>query len=153
MLRLSKKSEYALMAVMHLARLSDEERAAVTVIAEARSLPRGLLAKVMQELKRANVVTSTKGVTGGYQLAKPMQELLFLDVVRPFEESMALVDCLDGKRAKCMRFDCCTLRDPMATLNRWFLGQLANLNMADFEQMGVPAPNCAEMLSGQLIAS
>ncbi len=146
MLRLSKKSEYALMATLHLARLPPDTRAAVTSIADARSLPRGLLAKVMQDLKRAGVVSSTKGVMGGYELARPLAELLFLDVVRPFEESMALVDCLDGQRSPCARFDCCTLRDPMATLNQWFLRHLAELNMADFEQMGLPAPNCASVL-------
>ncbi|MCO4762878.1 MAG: Rrf2 family transcriptional regulator [Myxococcales bacterium] len=145
MLRLSKKSEYALMAVLHLGRLRSSERAAVTVIAESRNLPRGLLAKVMQDLKRAGMVTSTKGVSGGYQLSRPLSELKFLDVVRPFEENMALVDCLEDHRTPCVRFDCCSIRDPMATLNRWFLAKLAHLTMAEFEGMGVPVGGCAQL--------
>lgn len=154
MLRLSKKSEYALMATLHLGQLPEGGRAAVTVIAAARSLPRGLLAKVMQDLKRAGLVTSTKGVSGGYQLARPLAEILFLDVVRPFEENMALVDCLHAEQAPCARFEQCTIRDPMATLNQWFLGQLRGLSMAQFARMGLPElghPHAADaVLSGSL---
>ncbi len=153
MLRLSKKSEYALMATLHLAELQSDERAAVTAIAEARSLPRGLLAKVMQELKRAGLVRSSKGVTGGYQLSRPMEQLLFLDVVRPFEENMALVDCLNQNRQNCDRYDCCTLRDPMATLNNWFLGKLKNLAMEEFRRLGIPESNHRTFTAPQLATS
>ena len=150
MLRLSKKSEYALMATLHLGQLPPGDRAAVTVIAAARSLPRGLLAKVMQDLKRAGLVSSTKGVAGGYQLARPLDQILFLDVVRPFEENMALVDCLHADQPPCARFEQCTIRDPMATLNQWFLGQLSDLSMAAFSRMGLPQPGCDEPKDGRL---
>ncbi len=146
MLRLSKKSEYALMAVLHLARVPEGDRAAVSAIAEARSLPRGLLAKVMQELKRRDLVESTKGVTGGYRLKRSLSEIAFLDVVRPFEESVGLTECLDPLRPPCDRLDCCTLRDPIQTLNGWFMSQLSALTMADFVRMGLPG--CAALSAG-----
>lgn len=151
MLKLSRRSEYALMAVQHIARTrltADEEqpersgaassRVSVASMARAEQIPQPLLAKVMQQLKRAGIAHSIKGVGGGYQLAKPLAHIMFLDVISPFEEQIGLVECADDGDKGCDRADCCSLREPITTLNTFLMAQLKHFTMADFIAMSAP---------------
>lgn len=129
------------MAVQHMARHRStcSGRVSVASMAQSEQIPQPLLAKVMQGLKRAGLTVSVKGVGGGYQLARPLAEILFLEVVAPFEDQLALVDCADGSSGECERLDCCSLQDPMKTLNRFLMTQLSKLTMADFLTMSQPS--------------
>lgn len=132
MLKLSRKSEYALMALQYLSVQPDGRRVAVPTLAEERDLPKDLLAKVMQHLKRAGLVRSVQGVSGGYELARPLAQITFLEAIGPFEEALGLVQCVDAQSDGCERSDCCALHDPMEALNRWLMSQLATLTLAEF---------------------
>jgi len=143
MLKLCRRSEYALMAVQHIASLGDGARASVGTIAAQQSIPRQLLAKVMQDLKRANIVLSVKGAGGGYRLTRPIDAILFVDVIAPFEEHIGLVDCAGQPRISCDRADCCALRNPITTLNTFLMAQLRRLSMSDFVMMSDPTPSCS----------
>ena len=70
MLRLSKKADYALMAVRHLALRQDAGAASAREIAEQYCIPVELMAKVLQRLARQGIVTSQQGTRGGYSLAR-----------------------------------------------------------------------------------
>ena len=147
MLKLNRKSEYALMVVQRLGALHAGARLPVTTLAERGNLPRDLLAKVLQELKHAAIVDSTKGVNGGYTLARPLDAIRFVEVIRPFEENLGLVDCVGETSNGCARLDCCTLHGPIEQLNTWLMAQLSRLTMAEFVAARPPAP-----CSGRLIA-
>ncbi len=153
MLKLSKKSEYALMAVQYLAAQGDGQLVAVGELATARDLPRDLLAKVMQQLKRVGVLRSVQGVAGGYELAQPPAAIRFLDVVSPFEDGFGLVDCVTSRVGGCERAACCALHDPMETLNAWLVGQLSRLSMAEFLAQRAPFNGMGLVPSGRLDGS
>ena len=140
MLKLNRKSEYALMVVQRLGGLPEGTRLPVTTLAERGDLPRDLLAKVLQDLKHAAIVDSTKGVSGGYSLARPLDQIRFVDVIRPFEDNLGLVDCVGETNTSCARLDCCTLHDPIEQLNNWLMSQLSGLTMAEFITARPPAP-------------
>src|SRR5919106_1056069 len=70
MLRLSKKADYALMAMKHLATRSDAASASAREIAEAYEIPLELLAKVLQRLVRSRLLVSVQGTRGGYRLGR-----------------------------------------------------------------------------------
>ena len=70
MLRLSKKSDYALMAVKHLAMRADGGAASAREISESYAIPLELLAKILQRLVRARLLVSVQGTRGGYRLGK-----------------------------------------------------------------------------------
>lgn len=148
MLKLSKKAEYALLVVYHLGRLPPGSKATVAEIAEAQDAPRVLLAKVMQGLKRAGVLASTKGVAGGYALQRPVEEIFFLEVIRPFEEYMALSRCSDPNVTPCDRAGHCALNDPMNTLNDFVMRQLQPVTIAAFMQMQPTLTGCFGGASG-----
>lgn len=75
MLSLSKKTDYALLALSHLTRIGTERAASVREIAAQYDLPVELLAKILQKLAKAQLVVSTAGPTGGYRLARPAAEI------------------------------------------------------------------------------
>ena len=73
MLRLSKKADYALMAMKHLATRSDAASASAREIAEQYDIPVELMAKVLQRLARRGLLTSHQGTRGGYRLSKAVE--------------------------------------------------------------------------------
>ena len=75
MLRLSKKADYALMAVKHLAMRPDGGSASAREIAESYDIPLELLAKVLQRLVRSRILVSVQGTRGGYRLGRPAQSI------------------------------------------------------------------------------
>ena len=131
MFKVNRKSEYALIAVQHLARRARDGVTSVAELAQAESIPQDILAKVLQGLKHAGVLVAVKGASGGYRLARPPAEIYFLDVVRPFEEQLAVVSC-QVDHATCERRGDCTLRAPMTALNTFVLQQFADLTMDMF---------------------
>ena len=135
MLKLSKKSEYALMVVQFLGHPERNRPTPAAVFAQRHNLPPTLLAKVMQSLKRGGILRSSKGVAGGYWLARPLSEIDFIDVIRPFEQVIGLATCVESHTEPCELLGCCTIRDPVSKLNDFVIRQLEQLSMADFVAM------------------
>jgi Rrf2 family protein len=81
---LSKFSRYALYATLEMARAGDRP---VTVgqVAIPHQIPLTALAKVFQQLVRAGLAVGSRGIGGGYRLARPRSEITVLDVVTVFE--------------------------------------------------------------------
>lgn len=135
MFKVSRKSEYALIALQHMSRQPREALVSVAEMAQVEGIPPDILAKVLQGLKRVGILAATKGAGGGYRLARPLTEIRFLDVIRPFEDQIAVVSCqlanFDG-RADCERADACSLRDPMSVLNAFVIRQFESLTMDMF---------------------
>lgn len=82
-MRLSARTEYAAIAVLELARRWDSgEPVRLREICEAHRVPNGFLVQILLRLKAAGMVTSTRGASGGYQLAKPPSEITLDDIRR-----------------------------------------------------------------------
>ncbi|MEM1027845.1 MAG: Rrf2 family transcriptional regulator, partial [Planctomycetota bacterium] len=98
MLTLTRKTDYALVALCHLAHRRNEEAGPVSarVIAEAYQLPLPLLMNILKELAQAKLVTSTRGASGGYALALAPDRISLLDVVNAIEGPVKLTPCCDG---------------------------------------------------------
>ena len=85
MLRLSKKVDYALMAMKHLAGRPDAASASAREIAEQYDIPVELLAKVLQSLARRVLVTSLQGTRGGYRLARPTAQITVAEIIQAID--------------------------------------------------------------------
>ena len=112
MLRLSKKTDYALMAMTHLA--SDPRRRAVSAreIAEAYDIPGELIARVLTRLVRSGLLTSHQGVHGGYELAQPPAATSVAAVIEAIDGPLAMTACTHGDH-ECDQFSKCNVRDPL----------------------------------------
>ena len=81
----SAKTEYGVRLMIELGRRDDREPTALNAIAEAEGLPLSYLEHVVADLKRAELVTSTRGAHGGYTLARPAAEIAMDEVVLALE--------------------------------------------------------------------
>jgi Rrf2 family protein len=111
---LSKTSEYALRAVLFLARESRDIQVPAGDIAAGLDVPANYLSKILHTLSRAGVVSSERGPGGGYRLARPADTMSLADVVGAFEPISPGSRCLLG-RARCHD------DQPCAAHERWRL--------------------------------
>jgi Rrf2 family protein len=81
-MRLTLRSEYALLALVHLARQEEGRMVTVGNIAKAQGIPRQFLEQILLALKHARYVQSTQGQRGGYRLAKPPTKIALAEIVR-----------------------------------------------------------------------
>ena len=88
-MKLTRRSEYALLALIHLARAKGEGYVAVAAIAEAQGLPAKFLEQLLMALKRARLVKSQKGPHGGYRLARPAEKISLAEVIRLLDGALA----------------------------------------------------------------
>jgi Rrf2 family protein len=95
---LSKKTKYAINALVYLARESKEgEPVQISRIAESEHIPRKFLEAILLELRHAGMLNSRKGKTGGYYLQQTPAEINIADVMRLFDGPIALLPCVAYK--------------------------------------------------------
>ena len=90
---ISQTAEYALRAVVCLARSPRERRWTVHDIHSTTDVPEGYLSKVMQQLARAGIVRSQRGRAGGFHLARPVDDLSVLDVINAVDPFQRIRHC------------------------------------------------------------
>lgn len=88
-MKLTSRSEYALLALIYMARQDSAELVSGESIATEQGIPQNYLRQILLSLKRAHVVLSTKGQRGGYRLAKPAEQITIAEVVRLFDGALA----------------------------------------------------------------
>ena len=88
-MKLTSRSEYALLALVFLARRNSTQYVSVETIAEAQAIPQKFLEQIMLALKHAKYVRSSKGQHGGYCLAKPADKISLAEVIRLFDGALA----------------------------------------------------------------
>jgi FeS assembly SUF system regulator len=92
MLRISRLTDYAIVVLATLAEQPDRVQTA-TSLAERTRIAAPTVSKLLKQLQRANLVTSTRGLHGGYQLAHPATEITAAAILNALEGPVALTDC------------------------------------------------------------
>jgi Rrf2 family protein len=114
MLQLSKKVEYGLIALRHMAMGSRGRLFTAKEVASKYDIPYELLAKVLQKLTRAGIVSSAQGIHGGYSLALKPGEIKISRVIDIIEEEKpTIAECYTEGGESCSIFDSCTIRKPL----------------------------------------
>ncbi|MDH3455674.1 MAG: Rrf2 family transcriptional regulator [Gemmatimonadota bacterium] len=109
---LSGTAQYALRAVVQLARGYPGAPMRADDLATAVNVPRNYLSKILHQLVRAGVLSSSRGKHGGFTLSVPPHEIAMLDVVSPFDDVGAQRSCLFGRLE-------CSDEDPCPAHDRW----------------------------------
>jgi FeS assembly SUF system regulator len=130
MLRLSKKADYALMAMKHLAVRTDAASASAREIAEQYDIPVELMAKVLQQLARCGLVTSHQGTRGGYQLSRPTTAISVADIIQAIDGPLTVTAC-STEDEQCGQFAKCNVRDPLWRIKDRILAALATCSLAE----------------------
>jgi FeS assembly SUF system regulator len=130
MFKLSKKSDYGLIAVKHLAMHRNENHAcSANEIAEEYGISTTLMAKVLQKLARYALVVAKHGSTGGYQLAKDPEHITALEVITAIDGPVLITSCVTS-HGNCDASSKCSVREPLRRVNESVMHVLNTVTIA-----------------------
>jgi len=133
MLKLTKKADYGLIALRHLAVGSGQPSASAKEIADRYGMPLPLLSKILQKLARGGFLRSEHGTNGGYRLARDPRQVSALEVIRAIDGPIVLMSCFTGQK-KCGQSGTCTVREPLRRVHQGILQLLQNITISDMAQ-------------------
>jgi len=138
MLQLTKRTEYGLIALVHLVDRRGEFVSA-REIGDAYQVPRRLLAEVLKELSRADLLDSQRGATGGYSLTRDPQAVTVAEAVRVLEATPSAEDsaCETAGWSSCDLVSTCPIKTPIERLRAGIWGLLKQTTLRD---LATPAP-------------
>jgi|TARA_R100000027_G_C2203994_1_gene80885 Rrf2 family protein len=112
---ISKKSKYAINALVHLGRKYGEGPTLISTIAEEENIPQKFLEAILLELKNDGILGSKKGKGGGYYLRKEPETVNLAQVLRLFDGAIALLPCVTFKFyercEECKDEETCSIRE------------------------------------------
>ena len=129
MLKISRKVEYALIALRHLQGLDERELVSAKELAKAYGVPKELLAKVLQRLAKKNIIDAIKGPHGGYRLAIDPKSMKLTEFFEVIEGPMGIMDCYFD--SGCEQMDGCIIRTPINRINDSIRTMFNNMTLAE----------------------
>jgi Rrf2 family protein len=108
-MQITRQADYALRAVLYLARLGTNQRAATSIVAQEQRIPPSFLAKIISQLSIAGLLHTSRGARGGVSLAREPKEISLLDVVEAIDGPILLNECV-GETGVCTFDDDCPLK-------------------------------------------
>lgn len=128
---MSKRADYSLMAIQHLAAVSDGGFLSAREIAAEHRIPPALMAKLLQKLARKGLVASHHGTKGGYQIARSPSDITLWDVIDAIEGPLCFIECLDPGKKDCPQFPTCTVQRPLSAVHRRITALLEATTLVD----------------------
>jgi FeS assembly SUF system regulator len=129
MLRISKLADYAIIIVSYMAHKSQQILNAKQ-IAEGIHISLPTVSKVLKLLGAAQIVTSTRGIDGGYQLARMANHITIAQIVAAIEGTLAMTECCSSATL-CALDSFCSIKENWKTINNIILNALGSLTLAD----------------------
>ncbi len=139
MLRFSKKTDYALIALKDLALSPAGISSSARAIAGKYDIPVKLMAKVLQRLAKRGLLASHQGTHGGYHLARPATLISLADVIQAIEGPVMLTACSDADES-CDQYCKCNVRDPLWRLQDRIVQSLAAFTLQELASDDAPGP-------------
>jgi Rrf2 family protein len=136
MLRFSKKADYALMAMKHLAQKSGASSTSAREIAEQYDIPIELMAKVLQRLVRTGLLVSTQGTRGGYTLSRTSASISVADVIQAIDGPFTVTAC-STENSDCEQYSKCNIRDPLWQIRERIVAALGTVTIAEMANENV----------------
>jgi len=133
MFKLSKKADYALIAVKHLATRREEHACSAGEIAEEYGISGTLMAKVLQRLAREGLVQARHGAMGGYQLTRDPAQMSALEVISAIDGPVLITSC-GTNHGKCETSSRCSIREPLRRVNESILQVLSTVTIAQLSE-------------------
>jgi len=130
---LSKKTKYAINALVYIAKHESEQPISVSNIAENQNIPLKFLESILVELRNARIVKSKKGKFGGYSLNQNPEEINLADIARLFDGAIALLPCVTHRYyercEECKDEETCGIREVFLEIRNETVERLKNANL------------------------
>jgi Rrf2 family protein len=145
-LKLTKKADYGLIALRHLATMPKRRPASAKEIAEAYRIPLPLLSKILQKLARSGFLESEQGTNGGYRLKREASAISALEVIRAIDGPILLTTCFTD-HGECTQSDLCPVREPLRRVHEGILQLLSSISISDMSRDDMPVPTIRPAVS------
>ena len=152
MLKLTKKADYGLIALKHLAVNCPGGGASAKDIAETYGIPLALLAKILQKLVRNGLLISEQGANGGYRLARDARQITALEVVRTLDGPIILTACFT-EHGECSHSEKCIVRAPLRKVHEGILRLLDSITISDMSSDDGPLGLESAFVPGPMVAA
>jgi Rrf2 family protein len=131
-MKISTRTEYGLRVLVTLARVEDDRCLSLTEIARREKLPHAYLEQLVGDLRRAGLVSATRGQSGGYRLARPAAEIGMADAVRALEGPLLEMPCAGAEDLEhCDRPQPCSVHEVFQRVYESLSLSLGATNLAD----------------------
>ena len=140
-MKLSHLADYAVVLMTAAARCSPGERLSATALSEETGVPLPTAQKLMGQLAASGLLSSARGASGGFALARPAAEISLADIVEAVEGPIALTMCSDGTNHDCVLDAHCRVRPHMGVVGQAVRGALGAVSL---EKLCAPAQAVAQ---------
>ena len=129
MLKLTRKVEYALIALRYMQRKKERECASAKEISLLYRIPLSLLSKILQELSKNKIIQAVQGPHGGYYLNIIPENLSMAELINILEGPVGIMDC--SIDSDCIQLKKCNIKNPINEVNNAIIRVLNNMTLAD----------------------
>ena len=133
MLKLTKKADYGLMAMKHLAEHGHGSACSAKDVADSYGIPQEALAKILQRLAKAGLLFSQHGTNGGYTLARSPEKISAFEVIRAIDGPLFITSCITV-RGECGQSERCTIREPLRRVNDSIEQVLKSISISEMKE-------------------
>ncbi len=138
-MQITRQADYAVRAVLYLARMEPNQRAATSQVAQEQRIPPSFLAKIISQLSIAGLLHTSRGARGGVTLAREPKEITLLEVIEAIDGPIMLNECV-GDSSTCTFDEDCPLRPVWCEAQNELIARLKGTNFQQIlEQSAVAA--------------
>ena len=132
MLKLTRKVEYALIALRHMQALKPRKLTSAKEIAESYGLPQQLLAKTLQQMARDSIIEAVQGPSGGYRILSNLDKISLKDFFEKLEGPLGIMDCYFD--SDCIQIGACNIRVPIQRINENMRNMFSKMSLREVTQ-------------------
>ena len=132
MLKLTRKVEYALIALRHMQNKEPHAVSSTKEISEMYDIPLELLAKTLQLMARGGIVNAVQGPTGGYKIKAKLENINMIEFFEKIEGPLGLMDCYFD--SDCTLISACNIRSPIKKINDNMRSMFENMTVGEITQ-------------------
>lgn len=129
MLKVAKLTDYAVVILAYMA--EQEQKATAGYIAEKVRLSVPTVAKIMKQLATASLISSIRGVGGGYKLDRAAGDISLIEIIEAMEGPVALTACVEGVEQECALLSHCPASGRWDAVNTSIRNALSDITLAD----------------------
>ncbi len=131
-MQITRQADYAVRAVLYLAKLGSDQRAATSQIAQEQRIPPSFLAKIVSQLSVAGILQTSRGARGGVSLARSPEQISILEVVEAIDGPILLNECVADNGGNCPFGDTCPMQPVWCDAQYELVMRLKNTSFGQF---------------------
>ncbi len=132
MLKITRKVEYALIALRHLQSKDTEDLTSAKEIAIHYGIPKQLLAKILQQMSKENIIEAVQGPAGGYRILANLDKISLKDFFEKLEGPLGMMDCFF--ESDCIQINACNIRVPIQRINDNMRNMFSEMTLLEVTQ-------------------